>query len=115
MAENTARLEELISSLQIEIEALQEELWSREDEYNKLHPATTTDVEVGINTQEGQEVLADTTLTPEEQQLIELITSLKSQLTMKQMQLKAYQRRLADVLANTSEYFNKEEVQDAND
>lgn len=115
MEEDSKLLEEEIGSLETEIEALRESLWNKEDELRNLKPAKP-EGKPGNNNPDEEGNTASTELTPEEQGLMDEIAKLQTELTVREMKLQALKKRLADAIANDSEYFkNEEEVSDAND
>ena len=115
MDENIKQLEEEISSLEIEVDALRDHLWKAEDELRELKPAKP-EGESDNNNSDEEGNPASIELTPEEKALMEDIANTQTELTVREMKLQALKKRLADAIANDSNYFkNEEEQDDAND
>lgn len=116
MDENIKQLEEEISSLEIEVDALRDHLWKAEDELRELKPAKSEGESENTNNPDEEENPASIELTPEEKALMEDIANTQTELTVREMKLQALKKRLADAIANDSNYFkNEEEQDDAND
>ena len=115
MEEDIKLLEEEIGSLETEIEALRESLWNKEDELRNLKPAKS-EGESGNNNPDEEENPASIELSPEEKELMDDIAKIQTELTVREMKLQALKKRLAEAIANDSDYFkSEEEVSDAND
>jgi prefoldin subunit 5 len=99
-------LEGAIQTLETDVDALHETLYQKHADLDKLSQGSTTQGDASKG--------ASIELSPEQKSLTEAIATMQGELTAKELKLQALKKRLAESIANDSEFF-KEVKKDAND